>query len=455
MGSPEVRSAVNTQPITPAEARAIAKKATIYGYPLVDSYRIQYSFFVDRNSPEFKAPWNTLANMARVYTPEDKTVQTPNSDTPYSTIGVDLRTEPLVFTVPAVETNRYYSLQFIDMYTFNFAYVGSRATGNGPGRYLLAGPNWQGEKPTGINAVIRSETALATIVYRTQLFDAADIENVKRIQTGYKVEPLSQFLDKPAPKAAPELVLMEPLTAEEERTSLQFFNVLNAVLQFGPTHPSEKALMARFSRIEVGAGKTIDLDTLSPEMRQALQDGMVDAWKELEDFKTAQIATGKITGGDITGSRAHLKNNYLYRMAATAVGIYGNSKEEAMYPVYFTDSDNKKLDGTQRYTLRFGPDQLPPVYAFWSLTMYELPSSLLYANPLNRYLINSSMLPNLKRDPDGGVTIYLQNESPGADKESNWLPAPKGIFFMAMRLYWPRAEALNDNWKAPPVRRAS
>ncbi len=137
------------QTLTAAEARSIAKEATIYGFPLVDSYRIQYSYFVDRDGSEFKAPWNTLVNNARVYTPDDKAIQTPNSDTPYSFVGADLRAEPLVFTVPAVDKGRYYSLQFIDMYTFDFAYVGSRATGNDAGSYLLAGPNWKGETPAG------------------------------------------------------------------------------------------------------------------------------------------------------------------------------------------------------------------------------------------------------------------------------------------------------------------
>ena len=151
------------------------------------------------------------------------------------------------------------------------------------------------------------------------------------------------------------------------------------------------------------------------------------------------------------GTREYLKNNYLYRMAAAVLGIYGNSKQEAMYPMYHVDADGQKLDGANRYTLRFAPGQLPPVNAFWSLTMYELPSSLLVANPLNRYLINSPMLPQFKKDADGGLTLLIQNESPGADKEANWLPAPKGPFWMAMRLYWPKAEAIEGKWKQPPV----
>ena len=439
--------------LSPYEARAIAKEATIYGFPLVDSYRIQYSYFVDRSSPEFKASWNTLVNNARVYTPDDKAIQTPNSDTPYSYVGADLRAEPLVFTVPEVEKSRYYSLQFIDMYTYNFAYVGSRATGNGAGNYLLAGPKWTGKKPKGIKAVIRSETELAFVLYRTQLFNAGDIENVKKIQAGYKVQPLSAYLGKPAPRPAPAIDFFKPLSADQERTSLQFFNELNFILQFCPTNPVEKVLMARFAKIGLGTGKSFHANSFSPEMQKALQDGMADAWAAFKKYKETQVDTGKKTSADGFGTRAVLKDDYMGRLSGAALGIYGNSKQEAFYPAYFVDAGKQTLDGSNRYTMRFAPGQLPPVNAFWSLTMYELPASLLYANPLNRYLVNSPMLPSLKRDSDGGITLYVQNASPGADKESNWLPAPKGPFFALMRLYWPKAEAVDGKWKAPSLQR--
>ncbi len=440
---------------SPAETRAIAKEATIYGYPLVDSYRIQHSYFVDRRGPDFKAPWNTIFNNARVYTPDDKAIQTPNSDTPYSYVGADLRAEPLVFTVPEIESARYYSLQFIDMYTFNFAYVGSRATGNGAGNFLLAGPLWNGEKPNGITSVIQCETDFAFVLYRTQLFNSGDIDNVKKIQAGYKVEPLSQFLHSSAPPAPPAVNFIKPLSPADEKTSLEFFNVLSFILQFCPTHPSEADLMARFASIGIGGGRVFDVNSLAPETRQALQDGMADGWTAFKEFKTTQVDTGKVSSADGFGTRAHLKNDYMQRMSAAILGIYGNSKDEAIYPAYFVDSGHQKLEGANRYALRFGPNQLPPVNAFWSLTLYELPASLLYANRLNRYLINSPMLPNLKRDADGGITLYVQNVSPGADNEANWLPAPTGPFFVVMRLYWPKAEALDGRWQAPPLRRLS
>lgn len=441
--------------LTPKQARAIAKEAYIYGFPMVDSYRIQHAYFVDTKNPEYKGPWNQIVNTPRVYTPADTAIQTPNSDTPYSWLGLDLRTEPMVLTVPPIEKDRYFSVQMIDAYTFNFAYLGSRATGNDGGSVLVAGPGWKGETPSGVKKVIRSETDFIWAAYRTQLFNPDDIDNVKKVQAGYKAEPLSAFLGQTAPAAAPAVDFIKTLTPKEEKTSPEFFNILNFILQYCPTDPSEIELMARFAKIGVGAGKTIDFDKLSPKMKAAFEQGMADAWKALATLEKQKIDTGEVTSGDVFGTREYLKNNYLYRMAGAVLGIGGNSKQEAMYPVYAVDADGKKLDGANRYTLRFAPGQLPPVNAFWSLTMYELPQSLLVANPINRYLLNSPMLPQFVKDADGGLTFYIQNESPGKDKEPNWLPAPKGPFIAFMRLYWPKEAALDGTWKHPPMTKAA
>ena len=445
-------SALAQTSVSPEEARAIAKDAYIYGFPMVDNYRIEHAYFVDTKNPEFKGPWNHLVNIPRVYTPADTAIQTPNSDTPYSMIGMDLRAEPMVLTVPPIEKDRYFSIQLIDAYTFNFDYIGSRATGNDGGSFVIAGPGWKGEMPKGVKKVIRSETELLIAAYRTQLFNPGDLDNVKKIQAGYKAEPLSAFLGQPAPKAAPAVDFIKPLTPDEEKTSLEFFNVLNFILQYCPTDPSETELMARFAGIGIGAGKTFDASKLSPEMKAAIEQGMADAWVDLENLRK-RIDAGEVTSGQLFGTREYLKNNYLYRMAAAKLGIYGNSKQEAMYPVYAVDADGQKLDGTHQYSVHFAPGQLPPVNAFWSLTMYDLPASLLVANPINRYLVNSPMLPQFVKDPDGGLTFYVQNESPGKEKEPNWLPAPKGPFFIAMRLYWPKQEALDGTWKQPPMKR--
>ena len=440
-------SEVSTQ-----DVQQIAKEAYIYANPLVDNYRGLYNYFIDKDSPDFKAPWNQIKHIPRVYTHQDRAVQTPNSDTPYTFLALDLRTQPMVLTVPSIEKKRYFSIQLIDLYTHNFGYIGSRTTGNDGGNYLIAGPGWEGEVPDDISQVIRAETELILAVYRTQLFNPEDMDNVKAVQAGYKVQPLSAFLGKPAPDAEPEIDFIEPLSREEIKSSPEVFRQLNFVLQFCPTHPSEQDLMARFAKLNIGAGKDFKWEAFSPEIQEAIQRGIADAWVDFTDLKT-RIEAGEVGSGDAFGTREHLKNNYLYRMTAAVLGIWGNSAAEAIYPSYYVDADGQRLDGTHNYTLRFAPGQLPPVNSFWSMTMYELPASLLVANRLNRYLLNSTMLDDFVRDRDGGVTLYLQHDSPGKEKEANWLPAPEGPFSAVLRLYWPKAEALDGTWTPPPVRR--
>lgn len=435
--------------VTPVEARAIAKEAYMYGYPLVGNYRIQYAYYVNKSNPNFKAPWNQITNINNVFTPADTAVQTPNSDTPYSWIGLDLRAEPIVLSVPAIDKKRYYDVQMWDAYTYIIGYAGSRTTGNEAGNFMIAGPGWKGETPKGIKKVYVSDTDFGVVVFRTQLFDAADIDNVRKIQAQYKSQPLSAFLGTKPPPVAPAVNFIKPLTKEEQKTSLEFFNIMNFVLGYSPTVPSEVALRERFAKIGIEGGKTFDPAKLSPEIKAAIEQGRADAWQAFAGG-VKQMEEGKLTSGDVFGSREFLKDNYLNRWLGT-IGIYGNAKEEAMYPICRVDSEGKPLSGANRYTLRFAPGQYPPVHAFWSLTMYDLPQSLLVANPINRYLINSPMLPQMKKDADGGLTLYIQSQSPGKDKESNWLPAPKGPFATYMRLYWPKQAALDGSWTQPKL----
>lgn len=451
---PDAKTEKTSEGMTPEEARAIAKEAYIYGFPLVDNYRIQHSFFVGKDNTEYKAPYNVLYNTQRVATPSDKAVQTPNSDTPYGHLGFDLRAEPIVLTVPALEKNRYFTIQLVDAYTHNFNYIGSRTTGNDGGSFLIAGPDWKGETPKGIKKVFRCETQFAYALYRTQLFNPADLANVKKVQAGYKVEPLSSFLGQPTPTSAAVIDFIKPLGVEEQKSSIDFFNVLNFQLQFCPTHPSEKDLMERFAKLGIVAGKKIDTASWSPDIRNAIHQGIADAWAEYAVTK-GKVDRKELTSGDVFGTREFLKNNYMYRLVGALLGIYGNSREEAQYPIYFTDEEGMPLNGAEHaYKLNLAPGKLPPVNGFWSVTMYELPSMLLTENALNRYLINSPMLPQLKKDADGGITLYIQNASPGKDKASNWLPAPKGPFYMVLRVYWPKEEILNGSWKAPQIVRS-
>ena len=431
-----------------AEARAIAKDAYIYGYPMVQSYLTMYAFSINKHNPQYKGPFNAPLSFARVFTPADTAFVTPNSDTPYTFLSLDLRTEPIVLTVPPVEKDRYWVFQMMDLYTFNFDYIGTRTSGNNGGTFLVAGPRWKGTVPPGITKVLRPETEFINVVGRTQLFNAADLDNVKKIQSQYKAQPLSAFLGKPAPPAAPAIHWIPPVPPDQMKSSPQFFNVLNFLLQFCPAQPSEAMIRIRFARIGIEPERTIDFATLSAQMTAAFHEGMADGQKEIGMRREA-------SGGDISnffGTRAFLSNDYVARATGAQVGIGANSKEEALYTLYEKDSSGQPLDGSKAsYTLHFANGAFPPVNAFWSLTMYDLPQQLLVKNPIDRYLINSPMLPNLKLDRDGGLTIHIQADSPGKDDEANWLPAPRAPFMLAMRYYLPRPELLNGTWKSPAV----
>jgi hypothetical protein len=357
--------------VTRSEARAIATEAYLYGFPLVKNYKTLYAQAVAQGDANFKAPFNQIGNTANVFTPKDTAIITPNSDTPYSFVWMDLRAEPVVLTLPEIEEARYYSVQLIDLYTHNFAYLGKRTTGSKGGSFLIAGPAWRGEKPVGIVEVVRCETEFAYALYRTQLFGPDDLGKVKRVQSGYRVRTLGAFLGRPAPTPAPAVdwPMPEPDTMTQTPA---IFRYLNFVLGFAPTVPSETGLMARFARIGVGAGLPFEETKLSAGMRKALEDGIADGVKEFQAFKTAEIDTKKVSSADLFGTRAYLENNYLHRYAGAKLGIYGNSGEEAIYPAYFVDADGAPLDAAQnRYVLEFDNGKLPPANAFWSVTMYD------------------------------------------------------------------------------------
>jgi len=255
------------------------KQAYIYGFSMLMNYGVMYAYAVDRNSGQFKAPFNQIYNEARVFTPKDTAVVTPNSDTPYSMLLMDLRAEPIVLCVPKVEKNRYYTVQLIDMYTFNYGYIGSRATGNDAGCYLVAGPDWKGEAPPKINQVFHSATQFSAAAYRTQLFGPKDMPNVQKIQAGYKVQPLSQFLKQPQPPSAPT-VEFPPFTKEDMK--MPFPKFLNFVLQFCPEVPEERELRARLATIGIAPGKPFDFDKLSEAEKAEDALGVKEAYEAIE-----------------------------------------------------------------------------------------------------------------------------------------------------------------------------
>jgi hypothetical protein len=440
------------------KAKDIAEAGFIYGLPIVMNYGVMYEYVIDRSSGQWKAPFNQISNEARVFTYKDTAIVTPNSDTPYSLVWMDLQAEPIVLSVPAVDPKRYYSVQLCDGNTYNYGYIGSRATGSEAGDYMVVGPNWKGATPSGVKKVFRSSTQFSLAIYRTQLFNPDDMDNVKKVQAGYKVKTLSNYLNQPPPPPAPAIDFPK---IDKELVKTNFFEYLDFVLQFAPAEANEMEMRAQLARIGVGPDKSFHFNDLSLEDKLEVGLGMKEGERKVDE---GVANAGKAINGwrvsGLPGDSAHYNGDWLKRAVAAKAGIYGNDPAEATYTLTRNDQDGQTLDGSKNnYTLTFPSGQEPPVNAFWSVTMYDGKTQLLIENPINRYLINSPMLPELKKNPDGSLTLYIQNRSPGPDKEANWLPAPNGPIYLVLRLYWPKAAppsilpAGEGTWQPPGVKR--
>jgi hypothetical protein len=375
----------------------------------------------------------------------------------------DMRTEPLVLTIPEIEKERFYEIQLVDLFTHNFAYVSTIATGNVPGKYLITGPDWKGKVPKGIKEVIPSETQFLFSVFRTQLFSPDDLKNVRVIQDAYRIEPLSAYLGTKAPTVPPAIDF--PQWKEGEQFTVGAFNYIDFMLTLVETPQEEQALMKRFAKIGLGTQDTFDINRFSPEIQKAIEEGVKEGFAEIEAY-LAKNANDPLMSAKIFGTRAFLNKSakanfglttlFLPRAAAAHMGIYGNSGDEAIYPTYLVDAQGAPFDASQnKYTLTFKKGEFPPVKAFWSLTMYDGKTQLLINNSLNRYLLNSSMMKQFVFAEDGSLTLYIQKESPSKKLESNWLPAPDGPFYAVMRLYGPKKEALEGKWVNPPLAKVS
>ncbi|MQR00995.1 DUF1254 domain-containing protein [Glaciimonas soli] len=421
--------------VAPDDARAIAKEAYVYAFAMMENYNTWYPQAVVKDSPSYVGGFNKFRHYAQLFSPANHDVVTPNNDTPYSWVWLDLRAEPIVVSVPAVPSDRYYVLQFIDLFTYNCAYIGSRSTGNDAGDYLIVGPQWQGDVPGGIKKVFKSETEIVGILGRTQLNGPQDIDNVKQVQAGFKLRPLSAFQKKPAPPAAP--VLSFPPYDKAKVASHDFISYLNFLLGLAlPPHPNEVVLRQRMEKIGIVAGAAWNASQVEPAVLAAIDAGVKDAQEEIEK----KIAVTHGSNG-LFGSREAQGEDYLTRAVAAAMGLYGNDLAEAWYGGFVGN-------GRELIQVTFSKDQLPPAKFFWSITLYTLPDRFLYDNPLNRYSIGDRTQ-GLKYNADGGLTIYVGHASPGTDKESNWIPAPDASYSFVARVYGPSEAAMNGTWKLP------
>ena len=430
---------------TADEARAIAKEAYIFSYPLVMYYRTMYLQAIDATSDSYSGGFGEWLHLG-TSTPEDTDIVTPNNDTPYSYAWVDLRAEPWVLTLPKIEENRFYTSQWDDLWGFVLDNPGSVVDGTEGVSVLLASPTWQGELPQGVARVIRGDTDFLGTLTRTQLFDANDIPNVQRTQMEYKLQPLSAFLGMAAP--APALEITWKPWKEGVETTDEFWAYVGFLLPFTTPNPQDRPVLDRMSRIGLASGEPWDPSALDPEVRDALAAGMKDALTELGE------AARNITDPSLFfRTRTDLDGDYFNRAVGVLAGIFGNWESVSVYFSLERDGRGEVLDGSAHsYSLAFTADRIPPAKNFWSITMYKLPERFLVENSIGRYSIGSAT-PGLKPAADGSITLYFSAASPGKDAESNWLPAPEGPFWIVMRAYGPGESILDRTWQVPPIRR--
>jgi hypothetical protein len=427
----------------PKAARCLARDAYIFTYPLVMNYRTMFMQAIDGDKAMGK--WLHLG----LSSPADTDIVTPNNDTPYSYAWVDLRTEQWVLTIPKIEKERFYTSQWDDYWGYVLDNPGSVNDGNDGLSVLLASPSWKGPLPKGVARVIQGETDVLGTLTRTQIIGGQeDLRKVKAIQQSYKLEPLSSFTGTPAPK--PALAIDWPKWAEGDETREVYWTYVSFLLPFVTPNPDDQAMHEALARLGIQSGSRWDPAALEPAVREAMQQGLEDARAELK-----QLSEGGVDAAKFFGARKRVGTNYMDRALGVYMGIFGNVMEVSVYLSMPTDAEGTPLDGSKSaYTLTFTKEKMPPVDYFWSITMYKLPQRWLVDNPIDRYSIGSATT-GLKTNEDGSLVLYVGKESPGKDKESNWLPAPDGRFWTVMRCYGPSQSIVEGTYKRPDYVAAS
>lgn len=443
------------EPVSEEQAYQIGIEAYWYFYPLItmELTRRQSTNMAAGKKPGF-GPANTFVHMRSYPDANFRIVVRPNFDTLYSVAWLDLSREPVVISVPDT-AGRYYLLPMLDMWTDVFASPGWRTSGTGAGCYAIIPRGWSGSLPSGVER-IDAPTSQVWVIGRIKTDGPSDYEAVHAIQDRLTIVPLSSW-GKSAPVVEPSIdptVDMEtpPLEAANKMTAGQYFAMAAELLKLHHPHGSDWSLLARMRRVGIEAGQRFEIESLPPAIAAALSRAAVDALKQMADkVKTIGYpVNGWITLNETMGVYG---NSYLKRAVVTMVGLGANQPEDAVYPLNVADDAGQPVVAENNYVVRFGKDELPPVNAFWSVTLYDA-DGYQVANPLNRYAVSSWM--PLKKNADGSLDILVQHESPGPEKESNWLPSPaSGALGLTMRLYAPRTEVLLGYWHPPVVHKVT
>ena len=442
--------------LTPADTKAIAEDGYIFGLPLV-YISLQADAQTNVSKPEGgRAPFNQFDHHREFPDAKNNKIVGMNVDTLYSLANLDLSAEPIVLVVPPMQGNRWWIMQIIDGWNDVPAAPGSRTHGGKGGNFALVGPNFKGKIPAGLET-IHVDTSLVAIGGRTYTGGKADYDAVHKIQDQYKLIPLSQWKGAGTSYTPPASVPVKPgvdattpVPVQVSKMSAdQFFGRLSELLADNPARPADAPIMRRLAEIGVKPGAKFTTAHFDADTRKAIDEGMAAARQAI---RAGEAKMGEmINGWQIARDLGRYETKYTYRATWTFFGVGGNLVEDAVYPLGLVDSDGKQLNGANNYVLRFTKDQIPPVDAFWSITMYDK-DSYLVDNPIGRYALGDRS--NMKLGDDGSLTIYIQSESPGQEKESNWLPSPKGeVFKVALRLYVPKKQVADGSWRPPAVQR--
>jgi len=438
--------------LTPADAQRIATEAYIYGYPLV-TMEMTRRVMTNVAEPEAtRAPMGHLLRLRKYPTAAYKDVTAPNADTLYTTAWIDVGKEPWILSLPDAH-DRYYLFPMLDAWTDVFEVPGKRTTGTGPQKYAITGPNWKGELPEGVTQY-ESPTSLVWILGRIYCTGTPeDYAAVHKMQDEISLVPLSSYGKSYTPPASKVDSSIDMKTAVREQVNAldtaAYFNLLAALLKDNPPAEADASIVGDMAKLGIKAGEKFDFAALDPAVQAALKDVPQAGFKKI--MAHFQDAGEHTNGWTFTTKTGLYGTDYLQRAMITAIGLGANRPQDAVYPTTESAADGEPYSGAHRYVMHFPQGQLPPVNGFWSLTMYN-EDYFFVDNPLNRYTLSARN--DLKKNADGSVDLYLQHENPGPDKESNWLPAPKGRFIPMLRLYWPKENSpsiLNGSWQIPAI----
>jgi len=438
---------------TEDEAAVLGVYAYVYGYPLVT---MEYTRRVMTNAAEPKgthAPMGQFLRMREYPNAKFRDVTAPNADTLYSTAWLDLTKEPYTLSLPDMG-DRYFLMPMLDGWTNVFQVPGTRTTGNKAQAYAITGPGWKGTLPDGVKE-LKSPTNVVWILGRTYCSGTPeDYKACHAVMDKYDLRPLSAYgkpYTPPAGKVDPAIDMKTAVRDQVDKLDAgAYFKLLAALMKDNPPAKEDAAILDKLAQVGIVPGKDFDIAKVDPAVAKGLARAPKAAQEKImAHFKSA----GSLENGWTFSTKTGLYGtDYLQRAFITAIGLGANRPQDAVYPTSTEDAAGKKYNGANKYVLHFDKGQTPPADAFWSVTMYDA-NYFFVDNPLNKYTVSPRNA--LKYNPDGSLDLYIQNESPGTDKEANWLPAPKGDFILMMRLYWPKEKnpsILDGTWKVPAVK---